>query len=197
MVEKMKPLILASGSPRRKELLGQAGIPFVVKPSEVDEENAELAGEPEQKAERLAWLKASDVAEKYREGLVLGADTIVVLEDTIFGKPKDDEDAVRMLTLLSGRRHRVITGIAILDVVGGRSITGHEVTWVTFARLSPEEIRAYVHTGECRGKAGAYAVQGIGALLVERIEGCYSNVVGLPLMRLRRMLEEVGIPVLK
>lgn len=189
---RMKPIILASASPRRKELLSQAGIPFVVQPSGVDEGAAVLTGSPAKKAETLAYLKAADVAQGYSEGLILGADTIVVLDDEIFGKPENEEDAFNMLTRLSGREHHVITGVALVDAGTGEVKTGSEITKVRFAQLSPEEIRHYISTGEPEGKAGAYAVQGIGALLVEGIQGCYANVVGLPLMKLRKMLEEFG-----
>lgn len=188
-----RQIILASASPRRKELLLQAQIPFVVRPSEVDEEAVELYGSPAKKAETLAYLKARDVSGKISEGLVLGADTVVVLEDEIFGKPQNEADAFNMLTRLSGREHSVITGVALIDSGTGKVETGCEETKVKFAELSPAEINYYISTGEPQGKAGAYAVQGMGALLVEGIQGCYANVVGLPLMKLRRMLEEFGI----
>lgn len=192
----MREIILASASPRRKELLSQAGIPFRVQPSSVDEEKLKLKGSPGEKAMCLALAKAMDVAGKIGDGLVLGADTIVVVDNEIFGKPADDREAFRMLSRLSGRDHLVITGIALVDAGKGVQKTAYETTRVFFAFLSDDEINAYIRTGEPRGKAGAYAVQGLGALLVDRIEGCYSNVVGLPLMRLRRLLEEFGEKVL-
>ncbi len=192
----MTEIILASSSPRRSELLSQAGVPFTVVPGDVDEENAELSGSPEQKAEKLAYMKAMDVAGKVGHGIVLGADTIVVCGNEIFGKPTDEKDARRMLERLSGSEHFVITGIALADAYGGRIQTGHEVTKVKFSSLTNEEMEAYISSGEPFGKAGAYAIQGRAALFVESLEGCYSNVVGLPLSRLYRLLKEFGVSVI-
>lgn len=192
----MDAIILASSSPRRRELLRQAGIPFTAMPGGVDEEKAELSGAPEQKTEQLAYLKAMDVAGRVKKGLVLGADTIVVCHGEIFGKPADEKDAARMLGSLSGREHLVITGIALADAGSGIVKTEHETTKVKFFPITPEDIKAYIKTGEPFGKAGAYAVQGRGALFVEGIDGCYSNVVGLPLFRLGRMLREFGVNVM-
>lgn len=186
----MEPIILASASPRRKDLLIQAGIPFEIHPSNIDENTDGLSGTPEQIAEFLAHMKANDVAKKISEGLVLGADTIVVLDSEIFGKPNDAEDARKMLEKLSGRVHKVITGIALIDSKTGLCRIGHEVTKVKFAQITSDEIEKYIKTGEPFGKAGAYAVQGFGALLVEKIDGCYTNVVGLPLMRLKKLFKE-------
>jgi septum formation protein len=194
-VNKMDAIILASSSPRRRELLSLAGIPFRVMPGEVDEGGVEFDGTPAEMAEKLAQLKACAVAEKVKEGLVLGADTIVVCDGRIYGKPVDDDDARRMLETLSGREHTVITGIALVNA-GNREIwTGHEVTKVRFSRWNKWEIDAYIATGEHKDKAGAYAVQGKGAFFVESICGCYSNVVGLPLKKLYNMLLEIGVPV--
>jgi len=194
-VKEMKPIILASASPRRKELLNQARIPFITMPSDFDEA-LEMTGSPAEKAEKLAYFKALEIARKSNYGLILGADTIVVLDDVIFGKPADDSEAFYMLSILSGREHSVITGIALIDTEKEYVKKGHEITKVRFAELTPEEIKYYISTGEPEGKAGAYAVQGIGAMLVESIEGCYSNVVGLPLMKLRKMLEDFNIYVM-
>lgn len=188
----MEPIILASASPRRKELLQQVRIPFTVRPSEVDESAVELSGSPSDRAEKLAYLKAYDVSKGLSEGLILGADTIVVLDGVIFGKPSNKDEAFNMLMRLSGREHTVITGISLIDVRSGKVKTGYEMTGVRFSNLTPEEIKYYIKTGETEGKAGAYAVQGLGAILVESISGCYTNVVGLPLMKLRKMLEEFG-----
>lgn len=191
----MEPIILASASPRRKELLRQARIPFIIHPSAVDED-VEMSGGPAEKAETLAYMKAKEVADKNPGGLVLGADTIVVLDGVIYGKPADDSEAYSMLSSLSGRDHSVITGVALIDSAKGIVKKSHELTSVRFAKLTPEEISYYISTGEPQGKAGAYAVQGIGAMLVEDIKGCYTNVVGLPLMKLRKMLAELGIYVM-
>jgi len=193
----MDAIILASSSPRRSELLKQAGIPFSVMPGGVDEEKVELSGTPGQKAEQLAYLKAMDVAGKVQKGLVLGADTIVVCGGEIFGKPVDEKDAVKMLESLSGRVHLVITGIVLADAESKAVATGHETTRVKFSPITREDISAYIRTGEPYGKAGAYAVQGRGALFVEGIDGCYSNVVGLPLYKLGKMLQEFGISVIE
>lgn len=190
----MEAIVLASSSPRRRELLTQAGIPFIVVPGDVDEENVDISGTPGQKAEQLAYLKAMNVAGR-QEGLILGADTIVVCGDEIFGKPSDAESARRMLLKLSGREHFVITGMALIDTSNGRKSTVHETTRVRFSSMSDREIEAYVESGEPFGKAGAYAIQGKAALFVERLEGCYSNVVGLPLRRLYHLLQDFGVSV--
>lgn len=193
----MEPIILASASPRRRELLTQIGIPFEVRPSEIDESKVALEGHAWQKAEKLACIKALDIAEKAGSGLILGADTIVVVDDCIFGKPKDENDAFKMLSKLKGREHFVITGIAVADSCNAEVKTSHEITKVVFSDLGEDEIKAYINSGEPFGKAGAYAIQGIGSLLVEKIEGCYFNVVGLPLARLKKLLEEFGVNILR
>ena len=165
-------LVLASQSPRRSELLRSAGIGFRVQPADVDE--TPLPGEsPVDYVRRLARAKAEAVA----GSLVLGADTAVVVDGEILGKPVDGPDAVRMLRLLSGRAHEVITGICMKS---GEVWVGHDSTTVFFSRMSEREIREYVACGEPMDKAGAYAIQGRASCFVERIEGSYSNVVGLP-----------------
>jgi len=141
-------------------------------------------------------LKAMDVAEKVKEGLVLGADTIVVLDDTIFGKPKDDNDALKMLKGLNGREHLVITGIALVNACNGQVKSGYEVTRVLFDTLADSELIAYINSGEPEGKAGAYAIQGMGALLVKELKGCYFNVVGLPIVLLKSLLRDFRISIL-
>ncbi len=200
-------LVLASASPRRQDLLRSAGIPFVVQPADIDE--TPLAGESARScAERLACAKALAVCFSRPQDLVLGADTIVVVNDTILGKPADANDAVRMLRLLSGRTHQVITGVSLATMASGQvpysnegapevlateSLdvrTGSELTLVTVAELSDAEIRDYVATGEPMDKAGAYAIQGIASRWIPRIEGDYSNVVGLPVALVYRMLRE-------
>jgi septum formation protein len=191
-------IVLASGSPRRQELLRNAGIPFTVQPADIDE--TPLAGEgPRECAERLAWEKAMAVFQRNPEKCVLGADTIVVVDDAILGKPRDAEDAARMLRLLSGRRHLVITGVCLVGPVasGQWSVASHsktasETTVVNFCELSEDEIRFYVATGEPMDKAGAYAIQGVASRWIPRIEGDYSNVVGLPVALVYRMLRERG-----
>ncbi len=190
-----KNIILASNSPRRRELLEQIGLPFVADPADVDERL--LPGEKaEPYAVRVALDKARVAAGRAGTGVVIAADTIVVLGDDILGKPADSRDAEHMLALLSGNRHRVISGLAVMDAETKRTLTGAAVTSVWFRDLHAEEIRAYVSTGEPLDKAGAYGIQGKGALLVTRIEGCYFNVVGLPLSLLGSMLREFGISLL-
>ncbi len=189
---KEKTIILASNSPRRKDLLKQIGVDFTSDPADVDERV--MPGEtPEVYAIRVALDKARVAAARAGAGIVIAADTIVVLNDEILGKPADAADAVRMLTVLSGRGHEVITGLAVVDAATGRSAVRTSATRVWFRDLSDRELAAYVATGEPLDKAGAYGIQERGALLVERIEGCYSNVVGLPLSLLGEMLREFDV----
>jgi septum formation protein len=191
----MTELILASNSPRRRDLLKQLGLDFTVDPADVDERI--LAAEmPEQYALRVAADKAEVASRRARSGIVIAADTVVVLDGLILGKPADAEDAERMLSLLSGRRHQVMTGLVLRDAATGRLDARVAVSSVWFKRLSPGEIRAYVATGEPLDKAGAYGIQERGALLVERIEGCYFNIVGLPLSLLGEMLRNFDIVLL-
>lgn len=185
------PLILASQSPRREALLRQVGLEFEVFPSGVEERLREGLP-PAEGAEKLALQKAEWVAARCSDGLVIGADTVVVVDGRVLGKPTGVEDARDMLRLLSGREHEVITGIAVVDAASGRSRSDHVVTAVGFAPLTQEIIDRYVATGEPLDKAGAYAIQGYGALLIEGIRGCYNNVVGLPLRRLAELLGEFG-----
>lgn len=178
--------MLASQSPRRSEILRQAGIPFIVRTSPVDE--TPLAGErPEDYVLRLAEMKARAVTAAAGE-MVLGADTTVVIDGEMLGKPADQDDARRMLSLLSGRGHEVITGICLLR--GPESVSHWAVTQVWFARMTGSEIDAYVASGEPMDKAGAYAIQGLASKFIERIDGCYFNVVGLPVAMVYRCLAE-------
>ena len=190
---KMK-LILASSSSRRAELLRDAGIAFEVNAPHVDE-----ARHPDETAEkmvaRLAEAKARVVAELVGEGkpaIIIGADTAVELDGEIFGKPRDAADAREMLSYLSGRTHFVLTGICVLRLPDGATRSAVERTAVTFAPLDPSEIEAYVTSGEPFDKAGGYAIQGRAGRYIPRIEGCYFNVVGLPLARLHAQLSDLG-----
>ena len=188
-------IILASGSPRRRQLLEQVGLRgFVVRASDVDE-SVRPGLTPAEMVEELSARKAAaGVREAPKDGLVLAADTVVALEGAVLGKPASPEEAARMLAALSGRTHQVYTG---LTLAGPRAVrTEHEVTAVTFRALSGAEIAAYVATGEPMDKAGAYGIQGLGALLVQRLEGDYFNVMGLPLCRLGRMLRAFGVELL-
>ncbi|EPR07606.1 Maf family protein [Ruminiclostridium papyrosolvens] len=193
----MRNIVLASLSPRRKDLLRQIKLPFEIIPSEIDENISELTGTPAQKAEQLAYQKARDVSNRVKKGLVLGADTIVVIDDEILGKPKGPEDAYDMLKKLSGREHEVITGVCLIDLDNKIELIQHETTIVQFIELDDEKIKAYIKSGEAFDKAGSYAAQGVGAIFVKGIKGCYSNVVGLPLTRLSEMLEKLQESVIK
>ncbi|WP_434456848.1 septum formation inhibitor Maf [Stutzerimonas urumqiensis] len=187
----MAALYLASASPRRAELLQQIGVPFDIRICPIDE--TLLPGEqPAAYVERLARAKAKAVLETLTvPACVLGSDTAVVLKGRVLGKPADRDDAIAMLEALSGREHQVFTGVAVLD----RTNCQVEVvdTRVRFRRLRRDEIEAYWATGEPCDKAGAYGIQGLGAVFVERIEGSYSGVVGLPLCETARLLEQFGL----
>ena len=186
--------ILASNSPRRQELLRQAGYRFIVRPPPIDDRGVSAIVSPGAHAESLAYMKAmaSIKGHGLRDGLVLAADTLVELAGRIIGKPRDEADARRILSELSGSQHRVITGLALVDVAAGRRLLAHEVTGIRMRRMSPEEIDAYVAGGEAMGKAGAYALQETGDRFVEKIDGSLTNVVGLPMELLERMLEAAG-----
>lgn len=186
----MKKLILASASPRRKELLTLAGYTFEVCVRPVDESVPE-GTKPETAVEMTARKKALAVAREYPEAVVTGADTVVVCDGKILGKPSDRDEAVEMLKMLSGREHLVMTGVCI--VCDGKEEVSHTVSRVKFYELEDEEISAYVETGEPMDKAGAYGIQGKGCVLVERIEGDYFNIVGLPVASLNRRLKKLGV----
>jgi septum formation protein len=185
-------LILASASPRRQELLRNAGIPFLVQASNIDE--SPLGGESATDcARRLARQKALVGAKDHGEDFVLGADTIVVVDDRMLGKPSDEADSARMLRLLSGRTHKVITGVCVVGpAASGKILAGSESTTVTMANLTESEIREYSISGEPRDKAGGYAIQGMASRWIQRIEGDYCNVMGLPVALVYRMLREMG-----
>lgn len=189
-------IILASGSPRRRELLARMGLrDFRVEPVDFDEGQV-TAPAPALLVEALSRGKGDAAAARWgAQPLILTADTVVALEDTVLGKPKDAAEAVRMLTALSGREHQVYTGFTLRQ--GVRQVTGHQMTRVVFRKLTAEEIAAYVATGEPMDKAGAYGIQGFGALLVEEIRGDYFNVMGLPLCRVGQVLKDFGIDCLK
>jgi septum formation protein len=192
-----KKIVLASRSPRRQLLLRQLGLTFEVRESGVGESFAELQS-PVDHVNILSHRKAADVGQNYSDAFVIGADTIVVLGDAILGKPVDPEDATRMLTILSGRTHRVYTGFTILDRPSDQFLTDYAVTEVTFRKLIPEEIVAYIRTGSPMDKAGAYGIQDdYGAVFVEKIDGCFYNVVGFPVTKfylaLERFQKQLGL----
>ena len=185
-------LILASASPRRQELLQKAGVAFTIAPSNISE--AMLDGEtPQEYALRVAGEKALDVARRHLHSWVLGADTIVEIDGEVLGKPRDKADGQRMLRLLSGRTHRVMTAFVLIDEESQIRANQIVTSSVTFKPLSDLQIHAYLATGESFDKAGAYAVQGLGASLVERIEGSYTNVVGLPIDEVLIALRIAGL----
>ena len=184
-------LILASESPRRYELLKQVGLDFEVVPSNVSEDFVQ-AESPRDHVIRLAQAKAREVANKYPNGWVVGADTIVCINGSILGKPRGREEAVEMLRRLSGREHRVWTGFSVCHSERGESDKEVVQTAVRMKPLTSAEIEWYVHTGEPLDKAGGYAIQGIGSFMVESIQGSYTNVVGLPLCELIQMLTRLG-----
>ena len=190
----MKKMILASASPRRRELLEQGGIPFTVIPSQAEEKLTTT--QPGLAVEELSYLKCSDIYEKSAEAaVVIGADTVVASEGKILGKPSSKEDAVKMLQSLQGKAHEVYTGVTIMVREGdeNRKKTFHEKTKVVFYPMSEEEIRSYVDTGEPMDKAGAYGIQGKSAVFIKEISGDYNNVVGLPLARIYQELKNMGI----
>lgn len=188
-------IILASGSPRRKELLTQIGVKdYRVVVSDVDE-NVDRDMLPDQMVEELSRRKALAVRDTVGDdALIIAADTVVSLEGEVLGKPSDETDAFRMLSALSGNRHQVYTGFTVLR--GGEAVTSHEMTNVTFRELEAQEIMDYIATDEPMDKAGAYGIQGLGAVLISGIEGDYFNVMGLPVYRLGRVLAGFGVDTL-
>lgn len=187
----MAVIVLASASPRRAELLTLAGVPFIAVPSAIVEDRRSDEA-PAELVRRLAAAKAYEVAAAGNGRFVLGADTAVVLAGEVLGKPRDDDEARAMLARLSGRSHEVLTGYEVIDAASGRTDGGVVSTRVEFATLSQAEIDAYVATGEARGKAGAYAIQGRAAAMIRWLEGSYTNVVGLPLREVLETLTRMG-----
>jgi septum formation protein len=181
-------LVLASASPRRAELLRAAGIPFATLPVDIDE--SALPNErPEAHVRRLAEQKARAASAQRQDAIVLAADTVVVVDDRMLGKPQDAEDAARMLRLLSAREHQVLTGVCL---IAGTAVVEVAYSQVWFSSLTDQEIAWYVASGEPMDKAGAYAIQGLASRFVERIDGSYSNVVGLPVALVYRLLSTVS-----
>lgn len=182
-------IILASKSPRRREILENTKVRFSVKESQVDEV-IKADESPKETVMRLAYEKALDVANNNKESLVIGADTIVVINDRILGKPKNEEDAYNMVKLLSGKTHCVITGFALINLSLNKKVIDCEVSQVTFKELSEECIKDYLNTKESLDKAGAYGIQGYGGLLVNNIQGDYFNIVGLPISKISDCLKD-------
>lgn len=183
---KIPRLVLASASPRRSALLSQIGLTFEVRPSDIVEPpyNIHSNNPASEVTQKLALMKAAAVAQHFDDALIIGADTLVSLDGELLGKPTDDADAFKMLTHLSGTCHEVVTGVALVNPRTEREIVWSETTQVYFRELQSTEIDTYIASGEASDKAGAYGIQGRGAAFVRRIEGCYFNVVGLPLASL-------------
>ncbi|MDI3508166.1 MAG: nucleoside triphosphate pyrophosphatase [Clostridiales bacterium] len=189
----MKRLILASASPRREWLLKNIGLQFETIPSSVNEDIS-IAKHPKEVVMRLAMDKARDVYDKTDgQRTVIAADTVVVKDDRVLGKPKDEKQAFDMLKFLQGGYHEVCSGIAVLDSEYGLEINDCEITYVKMAPMDEDTIKRYITSGEPMDKAGAYAIQGKGAVFIERVEGCYYNVVGLPIFKLFQILGQCGI----
>lgn len=185
-----RPLILASGSPRRRELLARMGYTFEICTPDVDEH---VAGHARDIVHTLAGRKARAAAAHYEDGVIIASDTLVSLDGVPLGKPADEREAHEMLAALSGREHEVFTGVCVLDAKTGQSETRTVRTGVTFRDITPEEIDAYIATGEPMDKAGAYAIQGGAAPFVSALDGEYENVVGFPVAEVREMLSGVGM----
>lgn len=182
-------IILASKSPRRREILENTKVKFSIKDSNIDEVILENET-PTETVMRLAYEKALNVANDNKNALVIGADTIVVINGTILGKPKDEAQALDMIKLLSGKTHNVITGFAMINLNNDKKVIDYELSTVTFKELSEQSMKDYIQTKESLDKAGAYGIQGYGALLVKEIQGDYFNIVGLPISKISDCLKE-------
>lgn len=190
MIELKRPLILASGSPRRKEILDMMGLIYTVDVSDADES---FFADPEAMVLELSSRKAQAVACKHPDSIILAADTLVFCKH-VLGKPQSAQHAKEMLRELSGNWHSVYTGVTMIDTQSGRKISQADCTRVHFVALSDDEMDAYIASGEPMDKAGSYAIQGMGGMFIDRIEGSYSNVVGLPMALVRSMLLKIGNP---
>jgi len=189
--------ILASASPRRREILAGLGLQFQVDPSSVPEPERRAGESPSRYAIRAARLKAREAAQRYSRGFIISADTIVVLGDRIMGKPVDADEARGMLRSLSGQWHCVVSGICLIDCSLGRERSGHAISRVHFRRLTGSDLEWYLATGEYADKAGAYAIQGFASLFIDRIEGCYFNIVGFPIVTFDKLCRSIGIDLLR
>ena len=187
----MEQIILASGSPRRKELVARLGLDFEICPSQIDESQVEKT-RPQEVVTKLARLKAEEVADR-KAGIIIAADTVVSLEQQILEKPADEEEAYSMLKKLSGQEHQVTTGITVIS--GSEEVTEWQQTTVQFREVDDQEINQYIATGEPMDKAGGYGIQGKGAVFVTGINGCFYNVMGMPLAWLVETLKELGVEI--
>ncbi|MBW3015258.1 Maf family protein [Candidatus Woesearchaeota archaeon] len=192
----MKQIILASTSPRRHELARTMGLDFKIEPSGY-EEDMTLKLPPKELVMMLAHGKAADVAKNHRTGIVIGVDTIVVFKNKILGKPKNKKHAFKMLKSFSGKSQEVYSGVCLIDCKKGTTISDYEVTKVKFRKLTDYEIKKYIATGEPLDKAGAYGIQDLSSIFMERIEGCYFNVVGFPIYNIYKNLRKIGVDIFK
>ena len=192
----MKKIILASASPRRKEILKVTGLDFIVCASNY-EEDFNLSLKPRELARFLSRIKAEAVAHKYDKSIIIAADTFIVLKNRLLGKPHTEKEAEKMLKMLNGKEHSVITGFTIMDTGTSKMLSKSVETKVHFKKLSGEEISAYVRSKEPLDKAGAYAIQGLGAVFIKKIDGDFFNVMGLPLYAVTESLKKFGVDVLK
>ena len=190
----MRKIILASNSKRRHELAKTMGLDFEIIPSDYDEDMT-LNMKPKDMVKTFAYGKASEVALRYEDAIVIGVDTIVVYKEDKLGKPNSREEAYIMLKKLSGNIHKVYSGIAIIDTRTKKTIMDHEVTRVFFKSLSDQEIKNYVNTGEPLDKAGAYGIQDLSSIFIRKIDGCYFNVMGFPIYNIYKNLEKLGINI--
>lgn len=190
-----EPIILASSSPRRHEILSRLGLCFTMDSADVDESVDENLL-PGQAAQALALRKAQAVVSHYTQGLIIAADTIVAVDGKILGKPSDSSDALAMLLTLQGREHNVYSGFAVIDASTQQTAADYEQTSVVFRPIDEAEARSYVATGEPVGKAGSYAIQGLGAVFIKEIHGDYYNVVGLPVFKLAQVLKTFGLDII-
>ena len=190
----MKKIILASGSPRRKEIFAKLQLPFEVQTSNYVEDMG-LPLSPTELAQFLSAGKAESVSKENLDALIIAADSFVIYQNKLLGKPKTEQEAVSMLKMLSGKENDILTGVTILDGSTGEKISFHEITKVFMRDISEKEIEAYVKTGEPLDKAGAYALQGLGAIFIKRIEGDFFNAMGLPLARVAQELQKFGVNI--
>jgi septum formation protein len=192
---KMRNIILASTSPRRKEILAKTKLPFLAVPSNY-EEDMTLKFLPVELAKYLSYGKASSLAKDYKDAVIIGADTFVVFQNKLLGKPKSEKEAIEMLKMLRGKENDLITGVTIIDALNKKEKSFHEISKVFMKDISDEMINAYVKTGEPLQMAGAYSIQELGAIFIEKIEGDFFNAMGLPLSRLVEELKEFEVNVL-
>ena len=189
-----RKIIIASTSPRRHGLAKEMGLEFEIVPSNYEEDMTMDMG-PKELAETLSYGKAKDVADRIKSGVVIGIDTFVVFEGKKLGKPKSEEDAFNMLKSFSGKTQDVYSGVAIIDCDNEKEVIDCEITKVKFRDMGDEEIRSYIKTGEPMGKAGAYGIQGLSSIFIEKIEGCYTNVMGFPIFNVYKNLKNLGVNI--